>query len=189
MKKIMTILASAFVFASVQAKNIYFIIDAKGIKSNLTAGKISPGQGVSKVGCRFEYAAFLRKQNQEKQMLYAYFPLKGDTWRTGEFSFTAEKDGIVNFSIYVLAGKAAICDNITVTGTELINGDFEKGASGWKMIDFKRNDGPPEILEDEGFKNSKAVRIFSASQTIRQTIKVKAGKEIKVTFLYKETEL
>ena len=189
MKKLMAFLAVAFMFTAAQAKNIYFIIDAKGIKSNLIAGKISPGQGISKAGCRFEYATFLRKQNQEKQMLYAYFPLKGDTWRTGEFTFTAEKDGVVNFSIYVLAGKAVICDNIVVTGATLVNGDFEKGSAGWRLIDFKRNDGPPDLLEDEGVNDSKAVRIYSANQTVRQAIKVKAGQEVKVTFTYKETEL
>ena len=188
MKKLMIVLASAFMFTAVQAKNIFFIIDAKGIQSTLTPGVISPGKDVSKVGCRFEFATFLRKQNQEKQVLYAYFPLRGDTWKTGEFTFKSEKDGVVNFSIYVFAGKAAICDNIVVTGATLVNGDFEKGSTGWKLIDFKKNDGPPEILEDEGVNDSKAVKIFSDKQTVRQAIELKAGQEVKVTFSYKETE-
>lgn len=184
MKKLLTtILAAAALASTVQAKDIFFIIDAKGFNSNLVPGKITPGN-------RFEHANFLKKQNKEKQLLYIFAPLKGDNqWRTCEFSFKAEKDGAATFSIYVHQGKAVICDNITVTGTTLVNGNFEKGGEGWKLIDFKRNDGPPEILEDEGVKNSKAVKIFSDKQTVRQTIKLKAGQEVKVKFTYKETDI
>lgn len=176
-------IAAVFLFCGNLAfagKDIALVIDAKKDGADLVKISCSPG-GTMKNAWFFKG----KEEPKNKQILFVYFTLS-PKWQEKEIVFKAEKDCEASFSISVSQGASLLCDNVRVEGAGLKNGDFEKGDEGWKMIDFKNNDGPPEVVEEEGIDSGKALKIISSAQTARQFIKLKGGQPIKVRFSFKE---
>lgn len=127
--------------------------------------------------------------------LIAYTPGKlTDEWQKFSFSFTPDKDGIVKINFrgayHKPEGAAkniaiwAAYDNITITGTEAKNCDFEFVGQN-NMFDGWEGDEANMVTGSEDAKSGKNYIIAWHDNPVYQTLKVRKGQEVTVTFYAK----
>ncbi|HBC88854.1 MAG TPA: hypothetical protein DCZ94_18075 [Lentisphaeria bacterium] len=157
--------------------------DVDGTKDGITlkAEELSPGGWTGN--------ASWMDATKSKQFAMVTFPA-GAEWKNGSFSFTPDKDGIVTVflrSRWVDKGKTApwtLFDDITVEGSDLKNGDFEKDSPDWIMSG--EGDNKASIV-GKGHSSTYAIMV-SHDSFASQTMKVKAGNKVKVSYWYKSAE-
>ncbi|MBI4979021.1 MAG: hypothetical protein HZC28_16195 [Spirochaetes bacterium] len=167
-------------------------LSAKG-KVNLTPGTASPGAKIANITWGSEI--------ERKQSLIAEVTL-ADGWNAFSVSFTPDADGTVQLD---LAGqdkngedkkKIALYtfyDDITVSGAELKNGDFEsfsdKKPDGWWFWAADAN-RPGRIVYAANAHGGGCFAAAWAQGTVVQGVAVKAGQEITVRgFAYPAGEI
>jgi hypothetical protein len=172
--------AGAFTITALAADPVgyaRFSINGKGI--NLTPGTALPGGTVQNPGWASE--------KERKQMLMVEIPLI-DGWNEFSFTFTPDKAGNIQMD---LSGQDktgedkkrmvlyTFYDDISVTGAELKNGDFELlddgKPVGWYM--WNMNPAAPGMIVSDG--NAHGGKNYAAAWsqgTVVQYIKVAAGQ-------------
>ncbi len=126
---------------------------------------------------------------KNKQYIMVVFKAESE-WKNGSFSFTPDKDGIVTIALksrWVEKGKEVpwtLFDDVTVDGAELKNGDFEKDTSDWTLYGEGENKA---TIVGKGHSSTYAV-LVSHDSWAGQTIKVKAGKKVKISYWYKSAD-
>lgn len=185
MKKmcVLILLVTAF-FAMADAPKSEGRFDVDGTKEGIviTLGKISDGGWSGK-------ASWMDAVKNE-QYIMANFNADS-AWKKGAFSFTPDKDGNVDIilrSRWVEDGETipwVLIDDITlVDGAVMVNGNFEKGSSGWTL---SGGDSNKASIVKKGHSNGHAVRVAHDSPA-RQTIKVRKGKTVKIIYWFKAAE-
>ena len=166
-------------------------IDVNGLKDKITlkTGKTSKDLKIVNAGWM---------KDKAKYYIMAYSGMNiSKAWKEYSFSFTPDKDGIV--SIYFRGtwhkpkgSKKNIAvwvayDNITVTGTEAKNCDFEfvnqkNLFNGWS------GSGANMVTGSEDAKSGKNYVITWHNNPVYQTLKLKKGQEVTITFHAKASE-
>jgi hypothetical protein len=157
-----------------------FSLNGSNSKINLTPGTASSGGNVQNISWGSELA--------RKQALIVEIPLTGNGWNEFSFSFTPDKEGMVQFD---LAGQDktgpdnkrivlyTFYDDITVTGAELKNGDLESfnedNPTGWYFWNPDEKH-PGRIVCDVNAHGGKYFAAAWAQGTVVQHIKVKANQ-------------
>jgi hypothetical protein len=183
LKKILTIAVLAAGVSCFAGSGVR--VDINGIKNQiaLKAGKGSKGLKVINSG-------WLKDKAKYAIMAYSGINISKD-WNEYSFSFTPEKDGIIyihfrgawhkpkgakkNIAIWVAY------DNITVTGTEAKNCDFEF-VNQKNLFDGWSGSGANMVTGAEDAKSGKNYIIAWHNNPVYQTLKVKKGQEVTITF-------
>ncbi|MDD5597716.1 MAG: hypothetical protein PHV82_07210 [Victivallaceae bacterium] len=118
-------------------------------------------------------------------------------WQKFSFSFTPDKDGIVKINFLGVFYKPqgakknievwAAYDNITITGTEAKNCDFEF-VNQKNLFDGWEGDESNMVTGAEDAKSGKNYVIAWHDNPVYQTLKVKKGQEVTVTFFAKTSQ-
>ncbi|MFA6715187.1 MAG: hypothetical protein WC082_01540 [Victivallales bacterium] len=118
-------------------------------------------------------------------------------WQKFSFSFTPDKDGMVKINILGLFYKPkgakkdieawTAYDNITITGTEAKNCDFEF-VNQKNLFDGWEGNESNMITGAEDAKSGKNYVIVWHKNPVYQTLKVKKGQEVTVTFFAKASQ-
>jgi hypothetical protein len=118
-------------------------------------------------------------------------------WTKYSFSFTPDKDGSVNIhfrgALHKLKGAKknvavwVAYDNITVTGTEAKNCDFEFVNQN-NMFDGWEGSTASMVTGSEDAKSGKNYVIVWHDDPVYQVLKVKKGQEVTVTFYAKASD-
>jgi hypothetical protein len=166
-------------------------VDINGRKENI---ELKPGSASK--GLKVTNGSWLKDKAQ--YYLMAYTPAKlTDKWQKFSFSFTPDKDGIVKIdfrgAFYKPKGAKknievwAAYDNITITGTEAKNCDFEFVGQ-HNMFDGWEGDISNMVTGAEDAKSGKNYIIAWHNNPVFQTLKVKKGQTVTVTFHAKASE-
>jgi hypothetical protein len=163
-----------------------FLINGSNSKINLTSGASSWGGNIRNI--------WWGSEEERKQSLSVEIPLTGSAWQEFSFSFTPDKDGMVQINLIGEDKKGAdgkgivvytFYDDISVTGAELSNGDFESfdkdNPVGWWFWSPDEKH-PGRIVCDP--KLAHGGKYFAAAwhrgAVVRQ-IKVKANQELTIS--------
>lgn len=166
-------------------------IDVNGIskKVALKSGKVSKG-------LRLVHGGWLKDKAKYYLMAYSNMNISKE-WKEYSFSFTPDKDGIV--SIYFRGAwhkpkgaKKNIAvwvayDNITVTGTEAKNSDFEF-VNQKNLFDGWTGNSANMVIGAADAKSGKNYIIAWHNSPVYQTLKLKKGQEVTITFYAKACE-
>ncbi len=189
MKKLMRAAMALLACAGLQAADMYYKgrVDVDATKDAIVLKKGAVSQGGYQAN-----ASWLKDKGTDTQYLVNEFaPSKGD-WLNASLSFTPEKDGKV--TIQFKGGWCpgddkkpmpawVVIDDIKVDGATLVNAEFEEDAKGWSLWGNDK-DGKASIV---GGKSGKGIKVWhNAAAT--QTVDVKAGQEVKISFWYKKAE-
>ncbi len=189
MKKMLAIALFA-VAASCMAQEASVRIDINGIaeKNQLTPVKSDGGVGIDNAGW----------MGPNTPYYLAVLGGKVDSnWNAYEFSFIPEKDGKVVLSLmgpWYVAKDAkdnspvwVAYDNLTVTGAELKNPDFENLNDQGLVSDW--DSAAANIVKDKGDAQSGKTYVKAwHNQPVRQTLDVKKGQKVTVKFNIKAVE-
>ncbi len=166
-------------------------VDIDGLKSEIAVKPVKASKGLKVVN-----GNWLKDRAKYYLMAYTGMNLSKD-WTKYSFSFTPAKDGIVdiyfrgawhrpkgakkNIAVWVAY------DNITITGTEAKNCDFEfvnqkNLFNGWTGNEANMVTGA------EDAKSGKNYVITWHNNPVLQSLKVKKGQKVTVTFYAKASE-
>jgi len=160
-------------------------IDLNGLKKNIAfkPGKASKGLKVINGG-------WLKDKAKYYLMAYSGMNISKD-WKEYSFSFTPDKDGVVSISFRGAwhrpkGSKKNIAvwvayDNITVTGTEAKNCDFEF-VNQKNLFDGWTGNSANMVTGSEDAKSGKNYIITWHNSPVYQTLKLKKGQEVTITF-------
>ena len=165
-------------------------IDVNGL-----AGKIALAPVKSEQGFVVDNPGWMK---ENKECYLTVFGGKVDrNWTACEFSFTPDKDGkvILNLMGPWFKEKDAkenspvwvAYDNLTVTGAEIKNTDFENIDNDGKFGDWNSN--PENVLKDQSDAQSgkNYVKVWH-NKRIWQTLEVKKGQTVTIKFFIKAVE-
>ncbi|MFA6104425.1 MAG: hypothetical protein WCV67_19620 [Victivallaceae bacterium] len=168
-------------FAAEPAGCARFSVSGSNSKINLTPGTASSGGSVENISWGSE--------SERKQCLTAEIPL-ADGWSEFSFSFTPDKDGPVQLDLLGQDKNDAdnkkialytFYDDITVTGAELKNGNFEsfseENPAGWYFWNQDANH-PARIVCDANAHGGKYFAAAWIQGHVVQHIKVTANKAV-----------
>ena len=161
-------------------------IDIDGVKNKIL---LKPGKGSK--------GLTIVNSNNKYYLLVKSAMNLSNKWQKFSFSFTPDKDGIVNIHFKGVYHKVkgakklteawAAYDNITVTGTEAENCDFEfvnqkNLFNGWS------GSGANMVTGSEDAKSGKNYIIVWHNNPVYQTLKLKKGQKVTITFHAKASE-
>ena len=189
LKKILTIailVAGVACFAASAVR-----VDINGIKKQIA---LKPG-GSSK-GLKISKAGWLKDKAKYYLMVHSKMNVPKE-WKEYSFSFTPSKDGIIgihfrgtwhrpkgvkkNIAIWVAY------DKITVTGTKAKNCDFEF-VNQKNMFNGWSGNAANMVTGSDDAKSGKNYIITWHNNPVYQTLKVKKGQEVTITFHAKASE-
>lgn len=170
MKRHIAIFMAAFAVSVLGAAD--FRIDISGINGT-TLAPVSASNGVS-----LQQAGWLgRKKDQTLSCTVNV----GKEWKEYSFSFMPKKSGKYNFSLMSSTPKFFVfCDNISVTGTALQNGNFETLNTKGEPANWYKLKNPAFSTTD-GIDGSKCVST-AHNDRWTQRISCKKGEVVTVTF-------
>ena len=166
-------------------------VDVNGLSKKIV---VKPGKGSK--GLKVVNGSWLK--DRAKYYLTAYTGMNiSKNWTKYSFSFTPDKDGIVKIDFRgawhkpkgakkIIAVWVAY-DNITITGTEAKNCDFEF-VNQKNLFDGWEGSGANMVTGSEDAKSGKNYVIVWHNNPVRQSLKVKKGQEVTVTFYAKASE-
>ena len=178
LKRILTIAVLAAGINCLAASAVRVDIDGHSKKIAMKPDKASKGLRIVNYGGKYLITA------------YTGMNISKD-WKKYSFSFTPDKNGTVNIHFRGALHKPkgakkniavwVAYDKITVTGTEAKNSDFEfvnqkNLFNGWS------GDGANMVTGSEDAKSGKNYVIVWHDNPVYQTLKVKKGQKITVTF-------
>jgi hypothetical protein len=188
LKRILTIAVLVAGISCFAASVVRIDISGIGKKIVLTSGELSKGMRIANPGWAKKNSKYYLSAHSEK--------LTGK-WQKFSLTFTPDKDGPVNLAFMGsyrrdkgaknLTPVWVAYDNITVTGTEAKNGDFEsvnkkKLFAGWRCK-------PDNMISgSEDAQSGKNYIIAWHNRQVAQTLKVKKGQEVTITFYAKASE-
>lgn len=159
-------------------------IDLSG-KMTLKPGKASAKSHVKNI-------TWGAKEKRKMQLTAGSGVLSAEKWTKVSFSFTPEADGVVNIRLMSNWSRSkgkkdinahwVLYDKITVEGSKIINGDFEKAQKGkpigWycKKINYITSDG------------NAMVKVWH-NECCSQSIKVKKDQEVSITYFAKADKI
>lgn len=166
-------------------------IDINGLKETIGLKPGSASKGLKVVN-------FDSGKGGVKFYITAYTPGKLTAkWQKFSFSFTPDKDGIIKIDFRGAYHKPkgakknievwAAYDNITISGTEAKNCDFEF-VNQDNMFDGWEGTTANMIVGADDAKSGKNYIIAWHNNPVYQTLKVEKGKEVTVTFFAKASE-
>lgn len=173
-----------------------FAASAIRIEINGISNKVVVKPGKAGKGLRIANAHWLKDNNKYFLVIASGMNIP-EKWQKYTFSFTPETNGVVN--IYFRGAwhkpKGAkknlevwvAYDNITVTGTEAVNSDFEfvnqkNLFNGWTGNGANMVTGPKEA------QSGKNYIIVWHNNPVYQTLKLKKGQEVTITFYAKASD-
>ncbi len=188
LKRVLAIAVLVAGVSSFAASGIRVDVNGLSKKIILKPGKASKGLKIANGGLKDRSQYYLRAYSAMN------LPKK---WQKYTFSFTPDKDGVI--SIYFRGRyhkpKGAkknlevwvAYDNITVTGTEAVNSDFEfvnqkNLFNGWS------GNAANMVTGSEEAQSGKNYVIVWHNNPVVQTLKVKKGQEVTVTFYAKASD-
>ncbi len=126
---------------------------------------------------------------KNRQFLVGSFGASSE-WTQGGYVFTPDKDGRVTICLRSTWTDDkppvwSFIDDVKVEGAQIVNGDFEKGAEGWDLQ--QKDDSAKSEIVSKGRNGSKAVKVAHDASAY-QSIEVKGGKPVKITFWFKAAE-
>ncbi len=156
-------------------------VDVSGMKEGIL---LTPGEASSNGKC---YNANWMDEEKNKQYIVSSFPA-GAEWAQGSCSFTPDKDGKVTIYLRGPWNKEKLAvwtlfDSVSVEGATLANGGFDAEADGWQL--WGKDDCKAQLI-DNG-KSGKGVKVAHDASAV-QTLDVKAGKPVKISFWFKSAE-
>ena len=151
---------------------------------------LKPGQASAK--SYVKNITWGKKEKRKMQLTSESEALSAEKWTKVSFSFTPEADGVVNIRLMSNWSKSkgkkdmnahwVLYDKITVKGSKIINGDFEKAKNG-KPIGWSCNKNNYITSDDNAM-----VKAWHNSRCI-QNIKVKKGQEVTITYFAKADKI
>ena len=189
LKRIFTIAVLVAGISCFAGSAVQVDINGRMNKVPMTLGKAS--QGLIILNVRW-------LKNRAKQYIVAKSNMNiSKDWKKYSFSFTPEKDGIVDIHFRGAWHKPkgakkniavwVAYDNITVTGTEAKNCDFEfvdqkNLFNGWS------GSGANMVIGSKDAKSGKNYIIAWHNNPVYQSLKLKKGQEVTITFHAKASE-
>ena len=166
-------------------------IDVSGLSKKIV---VKPGKASK--GLKLVHGGWMKDKAKYYLMAYSGMNVPKD-WTKYSFSFTPDKDGAVtihfrgawhkpkgskkNIAVWVAY------DNITVTGTEAKNCDFEF-VNQKNLFDGWGGSSANMVTGAEDAKSGKNYIITWHNNPVYQTLKVTKGQEVTVTFFAKSSE-
>lgn len=164
-------------------------VNGLGVKVALKPGKASEG-------LKIVNASWMKDNGKYYLMAYTGMNLSKD-WTKYSFSFTPDKDGTIKIDFRGAWHKPkgekkniavwVAYDNIIVTGTEAKNCDFEFVNQN-NLFDGWEGNGANMVTGAEDAQSGKNYVISWHNNPVRQSLKVKKGQEVTVTFYAKASE-
>jgi len=189
LKRILTIAVLVAGISCFAGSGIRIDLDGRSKKIALKPGKASKGLKVANAG-------WLKDKKQYYLMAYSGMNISKE-WKKYSFSFTPDKDGVINIQFKGAwhrpkGAKKNVAvwvayDNITVTGTEAKNCDFEF-VNQKKIFDGWRGNSANMVTGSEDAKSGKNYVIAWHNSPVYQTLKMKKGQEVTITFFAKASE-
>ncbi|MBI4979496.1 MAG: hypothetical protein HZC28_18610 [Spirochaetes bacterium] len=168
---------------------------AFGLDGQNSGIEIMPGEKSAGVSYFFKTWG---PEEKRKQGVGINIPITATGWTNAWFSFSADKDGSVDLSIYgpyvSEGGKNKrvdlLFDDIMVEGASIKNGGFEQNVNGapagWRLYAQDTNNGPRYLLK-RGVNNSACVMTWH-NGNFSQTMSVKKGDTITVRLRCKRAD-
>ncbi len=166
-------------------------VDINGISDKIVIepGKASEGLKVANLSLQ---------KNNAQYAISAYTGMNiSKDWKKYSFSFTPDKDGTVNIhfrgAYHIPEGAKknvavwVAYDNITITGTEAKNCDFEF-VNQKNLFDGWEGSGANMVTGSEDAQSGKNYVIVWHDNPVYQSLKVKKGQEVTVTFYAKASD-
>ena len=177
MKRLLTVILFAFAACCMaQQAQLRIDLDARPGQVPLTPEK-SPGLNVVNPGWMGEKKAYYLTVNGGKVT---------SKWTAQEFSFTPEKDGTVKLVLMGADNKDQIWvayDNLTITGAELKNPDFEEITPRFANWSCYRE----SLLDDQNDAQSGRNYVKAwCGKTVWQIFDVKKGQKVTVKFYVRD---
>ena len=173
---------------------------ASGVRVDLnaTSSKVSLKSAGATKGLKVIHAGWIKDPKKKSCYLLAYGPRNlPEKWTKFYFSFIPNKDGMVR--VYFRGAwhkpkgskkNVAIWtayDNITITGTEAKNCDFEF-VNQKNLFDGWGGNAANMVTGAEDAKSGKNYVIAWHNSPVVQTLKVKKDQKVTITFFAKTTE-
>ena len=171
---------------------------ASGVRIDINAlsSKIALAPGKASKGLKVVNGSWMK--DNSKYYLMAYSPMNlTDKWQKFSFSFTPDADGIVKIHLRGSWHKPkgapknialwTAYDNITITGTEAKNCDFEF-VNQKNMFNGWTGSTANMVIGKEDAQSGKNYVIAWHNNPVYQTLKLKKGEEVTVTFFAKTSE-
>jgi len=166
-------------------------VDVNGLKDKIAIKPGKASKGFKIVNCGW-------MKDRAKYAIMAYSAMNiSKEWKEYSFSFTPDKDGIVQIHFRGAYHKPkgakkniavwVAYDNITVTGTEAKNCDFEfvnqkNLFNGWS------GDGANMVTGSKNAKSGKNYIVVWHNNPVYQSLKVTKGQEVTITLHAKASE-